>query len=44
MQSALCCLVHDPKRWYSDMFELCEHAPGPIQRFHQNFTIVSLTL
>jgi hypothetical protein len=26
------------------MFRLCEHAPGPIQRFYQNFTKVSLTL
>jgi hypothetical protein len=43
MQSALCCLVHDPKRWYSGMIGLHEHVWGPIQRFHQNFTEVSLT-
>jgi hypothetical protein len=43
MQSALCCLVHDPKRWHSGMLGLREHASGPIQRFHQNFTEVSLT-
>jgi hypothetical protein len=44
MQSTLCCLVHDPKRWYNDMLGLREHARGPIQRFHQNFTEVSLTI
>jgi hypothetical protein len=44
MQSMLCCLIHDPKRWYNDMFGLREHALGLIQRFHQNFTKVSLTL
>jgi hypothetical protein len=44
MQSALCCLVHDPKRWYIDMFGLLKHAPGAIQRFHQNFTKVNLSL
>jgi hypothetical protein len=44
MQLALCCLIHDPKRRYSDMFGLHEHVPGPIQRFHQKFTKVSLTL
>jgi hypothetical protein len=43
MQSALCCLVHDPKRWHSGMLGLCEHVRGPIQRFHQNFIEVSLT-
>jgi hypothetical protein len=43
MQSIFCCLLHDPKHWYSDMFGLHEHALGPIQRFHQNFTKVSLT-
>jgi hypothetical protein len=44
LQSALCCLVHDPKRWYIDMFGLREHALGAIHRFHQKFTKVSLTL
>jgi hypothetical protein len=44
MQLALCYLVHDPKRWYNDMFGLHEHALGAIQRFHQNFTKISLTL
>jgi hypothetical protein len=43
MQSALCCLVHDPKHWYSGMLGFCEHAQGPIQWFHQNFIEVSLT-
>jgi hypothetical protein len=43
MQSALCCLVHDPKRWYNSMLGLREYTQGPIQRFHQNFTEVSLT-
>jgi hypothetical protein len=43
MQSTLCCLVHDPKRWYNVMLGLREHVRGPIQRFHQNFTQVSLT-
>jgi hypothetical protein len=42
MQSALC-LIRDPKRWYSGMLGLREHNGGPIQRFHQNFTYVSLT-
>jgi hypothetical protein len=44
MESAFCCLVHDPINWYNDMFGLREHARGTIQRFHQNFTKVSLTL
>jgi hypothetical protein len=44
MQSTLFCLVHDLKRWYSDMIGLREHAPGPIQRFHQNFIKVSLII
>jgi hypothetical protein len=43
MQSALCCLVHDPKRWHNGMLGIRKHARGPIQRFHQNFTEVSLT-
>jgi hypothetical protein len=43
MQSTLCCLVHDPKHWYNVMLGLREHVRGPIQRFHQNFTQVSLT-
>jgi hypothetical protein len=43
MQSALCCWVHDPKCWYSDILGLREHARGAIQRIHQNFTEVSLT-
>jgi hypothetical protein len=43
MQLALYCLVHDPKHWYNGMLGLLEHARGPIQRFHQNFTEVSLT-
>jgi hypothetical protein len=43
MQSTLCCLVHDPKRWYSGMLGLREHTRGPIQTFHQNFIEVSLT-
>jgi hypothetical protein len=30
MHLTLCCLVHDPKRWYIDMFGLREHAPGAI--------------
>jgi hypothetical protein len=42
MQSTLYCLVHDPKRWHSGMLGLREHARGSIQRFHQNFTEVSL--
>jgi hypothetical protein len=44
MQLTLYCLVRDPKRWYNDMFGLRELAPGPIQRFYQTFTKVSLTL
>jgi hypothetical protein len=36
-------LVYDPKRLYNSMLGLREHAQGPIQRFHQNFTEVSLT-
>jgi hypothetical protein len=43
MQSALCCFVHDPKRWYNGMLGLPEHARGPIQIFHQKFTEVCLT-
>jgi hypothetical protein len=43
MQLALCCLVHDPKRWHNVMIGLFEHTRGPIQRFYQNFTEVSLT-
>jgi hypothetical protein len=43
MQSALYCLVHDPKCWYNGMLELYKHARGLIQRFHQNFIEVSLT-
>jgi hypothetical protein len=43
MQSTLCCLVHDSKRWYSGMLGFLEHARGPIQIFHQIFTEVSLT-
>jgi hypothetical protein len=43
MQSALCCLVHDPKHWYSGMLGLHEHGRGPIQRFHENVIEVSLT-
>jgi hypothetical protein len=43
MQSTLCCLVHDPKCWYNGMLGLHERTRGPIQRFHQNFTEVSLT-
>jgi hypothetical protein len=43
MQLTLCCLVHDSKHWYSGMLGFLEHAQGPIQRFHQNFTKVSLT-
>jgi hypothetical protein len=42
MQSSLCCLVHDPKCWNNDMLGLREHSRGPIQRFHQKFTKVSL--
>jgi hypothetical protein len=43
MQSALYCLVHDPKHRHSGMLGLREHARVPIQRFHQNFTKVILT-
>jgi hypothetical protein len=43
MQSALCYLVHDLKHWYNSIPRLCKHAWGPIQRYHQNFTEVSLT-
>jgi hypothetical protein len=43
MQSALCFLVHDPKHWHNVVLGLREHARGPIQRFHQNFTEESLT-
>jgi hypothetical protein len=43
MQSALCCLVHDPKRLHNGMLGLREHARESIQIFHQNFTEVSLT-
>jgi hypothetical protein len=43
MQLRLCCLVHDPKRWYNSILGLLEHARGPIQIFHQNFIEVSLT-
>jgi hypothetical protein len=43
MQSTLCYLVHNSKRWYSGMLGFLEHARGPIQIFHQNFTEVSLT-
>jgi hypothetical protein len=30
-------LIHDPKRWYIDIFGLHEYAPRPIQRFHNFF-------
>jgi hypothetical protein len=43
MQSTLCCLVRNPKCWYNSILGLHEHARGPIQRFHENFTEVSLT-
>jgi hypothetical protein len=43
MQSVLCCLVHDPKRWYSGMLGRRKHARGPIQRFHQKIINVRLT-
>jgi hypothetical protein len=43
MQLVLCYLIHDPKHWYIGMLGLREHARGPIQRFHQNFTKVCLT-
>jgi hypothetical protein len=43
MQSALCCLVHDPKNWYNGMLGLLKHTQGTIQRFHQKFIEVSLT-
>jgi hypothetical protein len=44
MQSTLCSLVYEPKHRYNDMFGLSEHALGPIQRFHQNFIKVGLSL
>jgi hypothetical protein len=43
MQSTLCCLIHDSKRWYNGMLGFLEHAQRPIQRFHQNFIEGSLT-
>jgi hypothetical protein len=43
MQLILCCLVNDPKHWYSGMLGFLEHIREPIQRFHQKFTKVSLT-
>jgi hypothetical protein len=41
MKLTLCCLVHIPKQWDNNSFELHKHAEGSIQAFHPNFTKVS---
>jgi hypothetical protein len=37
MQSALCCLVHDPKRWYIDMFGPMNMPQEQFKDFIKNF-------
>jgi hypothetical protein len=41
MKPTLCCLVHIPKQWDINSFELRKHAKGSIQEFCPNFTKVS---